>query len=107
MKTGIAVAACFAWILPQLAEAKPAEPPLTAGALGGLTSAVRFCEKVDPGHAREIREKARQMEKGLSEEKMEAMRRTADFKKNYAAISGVLEGIPKDDAIHMCMAASK
>ena len=107
MKTGIAAAAaCLAWILPQIVLAAP-EPPLTASGLGGLQSAVSFCEKVDPEHGEQIRDKAEKMTKGLSEEQLEAMRRSADFKKNYAAIKVVLDGIPRDDAVHMCTAASQ
>lgn len=107
MKTGIAAAAaCVAWILPQIVLAAP-EPSVTAAGLGGLLSAVSFCEKVDPAHGDQIRDKAKKMMKGLSEEKIESMRRSADFKKNYAAIEVVLDGIPKDDAVHMCTAASK
>jgi|SRR5450631_4490044 hypothetical protein len=108
MKTGIAAAAaCVAWILPQIALAVVIEPPLTASGLGGLQSAVSFCEKVDPEHGERIRDKAEKMMKGLSHEKLESMRRSADFKKNYAAVKVVLDGIPKDDAVHMCTAASK
>jgi hypothetical protein len=107
MKTGFAMVVCIVWALPQFARAAPVDPPLTAAGLGGLTSAVEFCEKVDPKDKERLREKARQIMKALSEEQIEAMRRTTDFNTVHATIAGVLDGLPKDDAINLCTTASK
>ena len=84
-----------------------ADPPLTAAGLGGFMSAVQFCEKVDPEHRDRYEDKAEQLKRGVDRKKIEEFERSSDYKSTHATISGVLEGIPKEDAIKLCVSSSK
>ena len=92
-------------LLPIVGQAAPVAR-LTAAELGGIESAVSFCEKVDPNDTA-LRRKAQELMKGLSEDRIEEMKRTADYKNAYTTLTGILLAIPKAEGVGLCMVASK
>ena len=104
MKAGLAMAACFALTLPNIASAVPL---LTPADLGESLSILEFCEVVTPNHRTQLHEKAKKSMNELSEDSIEIMKQTSDFKSFYASTTRLLHGIPKDEAIQFCIAVAK
>ena len=116
MKARVAMAAaCMALAIPTIALAventreaphpphpAPGAAQLTSADLGGLLSVVEFCEDVTPNQRKQLHENAKQLMSGLSEDRIEAMKRSSDFKTSHDTISGILKEIPKDQAILVC-----
>ena len=72
-----------------------------------MTRVVDFCDRIDPIHSQDLRAKVKQMTKGLSEDRLEEMRHTQEFRKAGETLEVVLKDIPKDDAVKLCTSASK
>ena len=106
MKPSFVTAVFVSMLIPLTGHAAPAER-LTAAELGGIESALNYCEGVAPSHAAQLRRKAQELLKGVNEDRIEEMKRTPDYKSVYTAVTGIFHGIPKDEGIELCAAASK
>lgn len=95
-----AVLGCFAMaLLPQLALA--ARPP---GELGALQAVFSFCAKADPAERANYDRQADSLFRGLTPQQIAAVRQTAEYKRGYRMLAGILPGAK--DPVLACQAIS-
>jgi hypothetical protein len=97
-----AVVGCFAIaLLPQLALA--ARPP---GELGALQAVFEFCTGVDPAERQDYDKQADSLFKGLTPREIASVRQSAEYKRGYQLLAGILPDIKGNDAVLACQAIS-
>src|SRR6202162_208472 len=95
-----AVLGCFAIaLLPQLALA--ARPP---GELGALQAVFSFCAQADPPERANYDRQADSLFRGLTPQQIAAVRQSAEYKRGYRMLAGILPGAK--DPVLACQAIS-
>jgi hypothetical protein len=87
--------------LPQLSLA--ANPP---GEVGALQAVYDFCAKVDPSESKDFERSADSLVRGLSPAQVAALRQSAEYKRGYHMLAGILPEIKGNDAVLACQAIS-
>lgn len=92
---------CAVGLLPQLALA--ARPP---GEVGALHAVYDFCTRVDPTQRKDFDKEADALFRGLSPAQAAALRQTAEYKRGYQMLAGILPDLRGDDAVRACQTIS-
>jgi len=87
--------------LPQLALAT--NPP---GEVGALQAVYDFCVKVDPSESKDYEKRADALVTGLSPTQIAALRQSAEYRRGYHMLAGILPEIKGHDAVLACQAVS-
>jgi hypothetical protein len=102
MRFRAVICCCTAVLLPQLALA--ARPP---GEVGALQAVYDFCTNVDPTERKDFDKEADALFRGLSPAQVAALRQTAEYRRGYRTLAGVLPDLRGNDAVLACRAISR
>jgi hypothetical protein len=80
-------------------------PVIANSSLGRIEATLAFCATVDPESAAMYQQKAQAFTKGLSAEKLTALRATSDYKTAYDQTGEELAQVSKDTALAACTGA--
>jgi hypothetical protein len=101
MKLGHILFVAAAAVLPQFAQADTRE--LDIGAMQGMLG---FCSHLDPKDDKRFDEQAKRLTAGLSEQKIDEIKRTSDYKQAYQLLGTVLKELPQSEALPACVAVA-
>jgi hypothetical protein len=96
----VAWVVCAAALAPHAVKAGT----LDAQQLGAATAVFNFCSKVDPPDDRQLDKKAKLFTAGMSEDKLEAERASADYQSAQQTVQSVLAEFSDPDALSVCQA---
>jgi hypothetical protein len=72
--------------------------------VGLVDAVVEFCSKVEPMDKAQFERKGRQMLPRMSQDSLEAARRSSEYHAARGFLQPVLEGLSTPDAVHNCLA---
>jgi hypothetical protein len=113
MRFQMTVSLCAAALMPYYVAAAPRQPlPAQtaykatnhAADLGAVQAVVDFCSKIDPKDGKRFEQQGNKVLPPMSEDRIEAARKTGDYKQAYATIQSVLKGLASADASRDCAA---